>query len=98
MKYYNYQIAPLDENYLDSLTETYGIERPDVDFYWNWEWVITNSIIKALFTEIVLQEVENKEDQEKLIDSIYTNCLDSQFDINENELKTKQAKEFLNNF
>lgn len=98
MKYYNYQIAPLDENYLDSLTETYGIERTDVDFYWNWEWVITNSIIRALFTEIVLQEVKNKEDQEKLIDSIYTNCLDSQFDINENELKTKQAKEFLNNF
>lgn len=98
MKYYNLQNAPLDENYLDKLTETRWIDRTDVDFYWNWNWVITNAIIRALFEEIVMQNVDDEEDREKLIDNIYTNCLDSRFDIDEDELKTSQAKEFIQNF
>lgn len=98
MKYYNLQIAPLDENYLDELSETRWIERTDVDFERNWNWVITNAIIQALFEEIVYNDVEDEKDREKLIESIYTNCLDSGFDIDEDELETEQAKEFIKNF
>lgn len=98
MKYYNLQIAPLDEKYLDELSETRWIERTDVDFEWSWFWLITNAIIWALFEEIVYNNVEDEKDREKLINSIYTNCLDSWFDIDEDELETEQAKEFIKNF
>jgi hypothetical protein len=98
MKYYNLQIAPLDESYLDELSETRWIERTDVDFERNWNWVITNAIIQALFEEIVYNNVEDDKDREKLIDSIYTNCLDSRFDIDEDELESEEAKEFIKNF
>lgn len=98
MKYYNLQIAPLDEKYLDGLTETRWIDRTDVEFDRFWNWVITNAIIRALFEEIVMQNIDDEEDREKLIENIYTNCLDSRFDVNEDELKTSQAKEFIKNF
>lgn len=98
MKYYKLQIAPLDENYLDELSETWGINRTDVDFEWSWFWPIANAIIWALFEEIVYNNVEDEKDREKLINSIYTNCIDSWFDINEDELETRQAKEFIKNF
>ena len=98
MKYYELQIASLDENYLNELTDTRWVDRTDVDFDRDWTWLITNAIIRAVFIEIVLKNIENENDSRKLIDSIYTNCLDSRFDIDENELETQQAKDFINNF
>ena len=76
MKYYELQIASLDEDYLNDLT----------------------AIIRAVFIEIVLKNIEDENDSKKPIDSIYTNCLDSRFDIDEDELETQQAKDFINNF
>lgn len=88
-------ICILDREYLDKLSKTYGIDWGEIDFEFE-EW--TNGIFYGLLYEIACQEVENESDREKIIDSIYCNCLDSWYDIGEEELETQQAKDFINNF
>ena len=42
--------------------------------------------------------VTDIDDQNELIDSIYTNCFDSYYNINPNELNSEEAKDLVINF
>lgn len=95
MRYNDIEPLKLDREYLDSLSEKYGIDWGDLEIEpKNW----VNGIFYELLLTIAYQEVDNLEDREKIIDSIYCNFLDSWYDIGEEELKTQQAKDFINNF
>lgn len=96
MKYYDLEIASLDLEYIEELADAYWIDRRDleIDVYWD----VTNSILFALLCKIAENEVEDYEDRTKIQASIYTNCLDSGYDILDDDLETEQAKEFINNF
>lgn len=104
-------IWSLDEDYIDWLCDKYDINWYDADLtdifenysYYEQRWSIsariTNFIIERVLREIVYKEVDDEDDREKLIESIYTNCIDSWFDISPaNDLKTKQARDFVRNF
>lgn len=88
-------ICTLDREYLDKLSEEYGIDWGEIEFEFE-DW--TNGILYGLLYEIACQEVENEKDREKILDRIYCNCLDSGYDIDSEELETQQAKDFINNF
>lgn len=98
MNYYDLQIKPLDEQYLDELGAPYGIDRRDLDISEFWTSDITNSCMYMLLYTIAGNEVEDYEDRTKIQEAIYTNCLDSGYDIDEDQLRTEQAKKFINNF
>jgi hypothetical protein len=48
--------------------------------------------------EIILQTVEDQDDIFKLEESIYTNCFDSHYNIDPDELHTQEAKDLVINF
>lgn len=95
MRYSDIEPFKLDREYLDSLSEKYGIDWQDLEIEpTNW----VNGIFYELLLTIAYQEVDNLEDRGKIIDSIYCNCLDSGYDIDSDSLDTQQAKDFINNF
>lgn len=96
--YYDLQIKSLDEQYLDELGTAYGIDWRDLDISEFWTGDITNACFYMLLYKIAENEVEDYTDRTKIQEAIYTNCLDSGYDIDESELETQQAKDFINNF
>lgn len=92
-------ICYADYDYIEDLANTRDIDRKSLELSEDWvEYNLTNEIIYRILDEIIDYEVEDEVDREKLHNSIYTNCLDSWYDINENQLRTEQARKFINNF
>ena len=99
--YNDFIIGVSDQEFIDELLEKYNIREWDVELMLDWEmyWArFTNAVIYWIMVEIVNKNVENYDDKIKLIDSIYTNCLDSFFDIDVDELETQEAKDLVENF
>lgn len=99
--YNDFIIGVSDQEFIDELLEKYNIREWDIELLLDWEmyWArFTNAVIYWIMVEIVNKNVENYDDKIKLIDSIYTNCLDSRFDIDIDDLKTQEAKDLVNAF
>ena len=99
--YWDLIIAKNDQEFIDELMEKYNIREWDIELMLDWDmyWArFTNAVIFWIMVEIVNNNVENYDDKIKLIDSIYTNCLDSFFDIDVDELETQEAKDLVENF
>lgn len=99
--YWDLIIAKNDQEFIDELMEKYNIREWDIELMLDWDmyWArFTNAVIFWIMVEIVNKNVENYDDKIKLIDSIYTNCLDSFFDIDVDELETQEAKDLVENF
>lgn len=99
--YNDFIIGVSDQEFIDELLEKYNIREGDIELLLDWEmyWArFTNAVIYWIMIEIVNKKVENYDDKIKLIDSIYTNCLDSWFDIDIDELESQEAKDLVENF
>ena len=99
--YNDFIIGVSDQEFIDELLEKYNIREWDVELMLDWEmyWArFTNAVIYWIMEEIVNKNVENYDDKIKLIDSIYTNCSDSFFNIDVDELETQEAKDLVENF
>lgn len=102
--YWDLCIGSLDEQFIDDLAKAYNIDRYDLDIsnaleYWELDRAtIANEIIYQLLVEIAYKEIEDQEDRQKVIDSIYCNCIDSWYDIDSEDLETEQAKNFVETF
>lgn len=99
--YGDFIISSSDQEFIDELLEKYNIRECDIELLLDWELDsarFTNAVIYWIMVEIVNKNVENYGDKIKLIDSIYTNCLDSWFDIDIDDLKTQEAKDLVNDF
>lgn len=100
--YNDFIIGVSDQEFIDELLEKYDIREWDVELMLDGDmWYgarFTNAVIYWIMVEIVNKNVENYDDKIKLIDSIYTNCIDSFFDIDVDELETQEAKDLVENF
>lgn len=102
--YWDLFIGSLDQKFIDKLIDTYDIDCSNLDITYVFEGdnfnsaMLTNAIIHEIMREIILQNVENQEDIFDLEESIYTNCFDSFYDINPEELRTEEAKEVVRDF
>lgn len=99
--YWDIAIQPLDLDFIGRVCDTIGVEYYDADVYLDHETLsrisVTNQVISYVLTEWVLKHVTNSDDQEKLLDSIYLNCLDSGYDIDPDEL-TEDGQAYLKLF
>lgn len=102
MKYSDLIPAPLDLEYIDKLAGAYNINwQDDLDIEIDAlddRTSITNHIIACLLYKIAKDNIDDEDDCIKITNSIYTNCLDSGYDIDEDDVETEQAKEFIRNF
>ena len=102
--YWDLFIAPLDQNYIDSLIDKYDIDCSQLDITYVFERdefstaMLTNAIIHEIMREIIIQNVEDQDDIFMLEENIYTNCIDSHFNVWLNELNSQQAKDLVINF
>ena len=84
MKIWDLIIGELDKNFIDELSNQFDINYHNFDFEENYD-NLTNQIIYKIYEEKInslsfewLRSQKIKDEIiEKLIDSIYTNCLDS---------------------
>lgn len=107
MKYITYWdliLWSLDQEFIDKLIEKYDIDCSNLEITYVFEKEnfttadLTNAIIHEILREIILQNVEDQEDIFDLEESIYTNCIDSWFDIDPERLRTEEAKDLVKNF
>lgn len=102
--YWDLYIPSLDQKYIDRLMDEYDVCADDLDISYVFESEnfhtakLTNAIIHEILRWIILDRVENQEDIYDLEESIYTNCIDSWFDINPDKLRSEEAKELVRNF
>ena len=99
--YWDIAIQPLDLDFIERVCDTIGVEYYDADVYLNSEMLsrmsVTNQVISYVLTEWVLKHVKDSDDQEKLLDSIYVNYLDSGYNIEPSEL-TEDGQSYLKLF
>lgn len=94
-------IKSLDLEFINNICEHRDCDIDDIDLWYcitSGDFDITNYIISEVFHNAVFKYVEDEDDSEKLRESIYVNCLDSGFNIEPSDLKTKQAIDFLEDF
>ena len=102
--YSDLQIGSLDQQFIDKLMDKYDINYDDLDITYVFECdrfdsaMLTNAIIHEIMRQIILDNVENQDDIFDLEESIYTNCIDSHYDIDPEKLRTEDAKEVVRNF
>lgn len=97
-------IPELDQNYIDRLIDERDVDCSELDITYIFESdrfssaMLTNAIIGEIFHWIIMHYVDDIDDQDTLLDSIYTNAFCSWLDCNMDELKTDKAKDLLSNF
>ena len=102
--YWDLFMWELDEKYVNDLIEAYDIDCSQLDITYAFEnpnfnsAYFTNCVIHEIMREIILQTVEDQDDIFKLEESIYTNCFDSHYNIDPDELHTQEAKDLVINF
>jgi ligand-binding SRPBCC domain-containing protein len=73
-------IPELDQNYIDKLIDERDVDCSELDITYVFEGdsfssaMLTNAIIREIFYWIIMHNVSDEDDQNKLIDSIYTNA------------------------
>lgn len=97
-------IPVLDQNYIDKLIDERDVDCSELDITYVFERddfntaMLTNAIIWEIFYWIIMHNVINIDDQNKLIDSIYTNAFCSWLDISADEVESEEAKDLVRNF
>mgnify|MGYP006967238180 FL=1 len=97
-------IPELDQNYIDKLIDERDVDCSELDISYVFESEnfnsakLTNAIIWEIFYRIIMHNVTNIDDQNKLIDSIYTNAFCSWLDISADDVETEEAKDLVRNF
>lgn len=97
-------IPELDQNYIDGLIDERDVDCSELDITYIFESdrfnsaMLTNAIIGEIFHWIIMHYVDDMDDQDTLLDWIYTNAFCSGIDVNPEELKTDKAKDLLSNF
>lgn len=97
-------IPELDQNYIDRLIDERDVDCSELDigdvfFAPNFSTgMLTNRIIYEIFYRIITHNVSDENDQQKLIDSIYTNAFCSWLDISADEVESEEAKDLVHNF
>ena len=97
-------IPELDQNYIDKLIDERDVDCSELDISYVFESEnfnsakLTNAIIWEIFYRIIMHNVTNIDDQDKLLDSIYTNAFCSWLDINADEVKSEEAKDLVHKF
>lgn len=99
--YWELIIQPLDLDFIERVSDILDIDYYEADVYigeTKHPYIdITNQVISYVLTEGVNKHVTNPDDQEKLLDSIYVNALDSGYDIEPDEL-TEDGQAYLKLF
>ena len=94
-------IRPMDLDFIERVSRVLDVDYYEADIFLGKENIgpanIANQVICYVLTEGVLKHVEDEEDQEKLLDSIYLNCLDSGYNIDEKDL-TEDGQAYLKLF
>ena len=92
MKYSDFKICDLDFDFIQEIAKTYNIDYNEAPIYNN----ITNDVIYYILYEAVNNLNIKDNTKDILINSIYTNCIDSGYNINlenyKNELTKKDYK------
>ena len=100
-------IPELDQKYIDDLIDERDVDCSELDLTWFFESLqsrpastvnYTNAIIREIFSYIINHNVDDEDDKEKLIDSIYTNAFCSWLDINADEVESEEAKDLVHKF
>ena len=100
-------IPILDQKYIDDLIEERDVDCSELDLTYFFESLevrpastanYTNAIIREIFSYIINHNVDDEDDKEKLIDSIYTNAFCSWLDISADDVKTEEAKDLVHKF
>ena len=97
-------IPELDQNYIDKLIDERDVDCSELDISYVFESEnfnsakLTNAIIWEIFYRIIMHNVTNIDDQNKLIDSIYTNAFCSWLDISADEVESEEAKDLVRDF
>lgn len=97
-------IPELDQNYIDKLIDERDVDCSELDISYVFESnkfssaMLTNAIIWEIFHWIIMHNVTNIDDQDKLLDSIYTNAFCSWLDISVDEVKSRKAKDLVRKF
>lgn len=97
-------IPVLDQNYIDKLIEDRDVDCSELDIGDVFvapkftTAMLTNRIIYEIFYWIITHNVSDEKDQEKLIDSIYTNAFCSWLDISADDVETEEAKDLVHDF
>lgn len=102
--YWDLFIPVLDQKYIDDLIDERDVDCSELDISYVFECEnfnsakLTNAIIWEIFYWIIMHNVTNIDDQNKLIDSIYTNAFCSWLDISADEVESKEAKDLVRDF
>ena len=102
--YWDLFIPELDQNYIDKLIDERDVDCSELDISYVFESEnfnsakLTNAIIWEIFYRIIMHNVTNIDDQNKLIDSIYTNAFCSWLDISADEVESEEAKDLVRDF
>ena len=100
-------IPELDQRYIDNLIEERDVDCSELDITWFFESLhgrpastanYTNAIIWEIFFYIISHNVDDEDDKEKLINSIYTNAFCSWLDISADDVESEEAKDLVHNF
>ena len=97
-------IPELDQNYIDKLIDERDVDCSELDITYVFESdkfssaMLTNAIIWEIFHWIIMHNVINIDDQDKLLDSIYTNAFCSWLDISADDVESEEAKYLVRNF
>lgn len=104
ISYWDLYIPSADQDFIDRLIDEYDVNCDELEITYAFEkeefstYSYTNAIIHEILKWIILDRVEDQDDIFDLEESIYTNCLDSWFDIDPDKLRSKEAKELVRNF
>lgn len=102
--YWDLFIPELDQNYIDKLIDERDVDCSELDITYVFEGdsfssaMLTNAIIREIFYWIIMHNVSDEDDQNKLIDSIYTNAFCSWLDISADDVESEEAKDLVRNF
>lgn len=97
-------IPELDQNYIDKLIDERDVDCSELEIWRVFDCPefssakLTNAIIWEIFHWIIMHNVQNIDDQDKLLDSIYTNAFCSWLDISADEVESEEAKDLVHNF
>ena len=97
-------IPELDQNYIDRLIDERDVDCSELDITYIFESdrfnsaMLTNAIIGEIFHWIIMHNVTDTDDQDTLLDWIYTNAFCSGIDVDPDELNTQEARDLVCNF
>lgn len=102
--YWDLIMWELDQKYVDRLINEYDVDCSELDITYVFTFhkfnstIFTNAVISEIMYWIVMHNVTDIDDQNKLLDSIFTNCFDSHYNIDPDELNSEEAKDLVINF